>query len=486
MQNNLSNVASDIDAEQQLLGSLLFNNGAAIPVVADRLSPDDFLFPPHQNIFRAFLALYNKGVTVNNHSLMEELKRNNSDPSTLKIAIDLEEFFTNAYAQDDAKKIKDNSLRRQAISWAKKFQNDLDDLQKETSDILSSAQKAFKDFDCDIAPTALISPYSYFSERLDADIEKTKSYAERQTGFSNIDEQQIFSPGLYVLGATPACGKTTFAWQLLEQLALRGETCIFCSYEMSALELFTKTLSRKLFLRDENSSLTAADIRKGNHSSELQKLKQEIKDDKNLKGVNVFELRDETVDDLLRLLKPHCTGKDKAPVVVVDYLQIIPAANDKKLISDKAKIDDIVHKLKTFQRETNTTFIVISSFNRMNYYSQISFESFKESGNIEYTADVVWALQLNVANDIKIGAGISEVRKLFDDAKKQQPRQLQLKCLKNRNGMNYDAYFNYFSKHDFFQSCTLDDFTQDNIDIPPLESNSSAHKSNNNDDNFHE
>ena len=82
-----------------------------------------------------------------------------------------------------------------------------------------------------------------------------------------------------------------------------------------------------------------------------------------------------------------------------------------------------------------------------------SFESFKESGNIEYTADVVWALQLNIMNEIKGGELISETRRKIDEAKKQQPRQIHLKCLKNRQGTNYDCYFDYHSAHDYFESC---------------------------------
>ena len=94
----------------------------------------------------------------------------------------------------------------------------------------------------------------------------------------------------------------------------------------------------------------------------------------------------------------------------------------------------------------------------MNYYQQVSFESFKDIGNIEYTADVVWALQLYIANTVKDGANISSTRKKFEDAKKQQPRQLHLKCLKNRNGNNYDCFFHYFSAHDYFKAVTLTEF----------------------------
>ncbi|MBQ9488092.1 MAG: hypothetical protein IJU91_09915 [Selenomonadaceae bacterium] len=293
---------------------------------------------------------------------------------------------------------------------------------------------------------------NFFGDKL----KDAQKYSNRKTGFDNIDEYQIFSPGLYLLGATPACGKTTFALQLLEQLAERGESCILCNYEMSMFELFTKSLSRELFSRERLTKITAADIRNGAQSVLLEQIYSDITSRSN--EISLVELRDENIDDLLRILRPYCTNKDKSPVVCIDYLQIIPPSPDVKLTTDKARIDDIVHKLKTFQRETNTTFIVISSFNRVNYYSQVSFESFKESGNIEYTADVVWALQMFVANTIKDGAGISAVRKKFDDAKKQQPRQLQLKCLKNRQGNNYDCYFNYYSAHDYFEPATLTDF----------------------------
>ena len=159
-------------------------------------------------------------------------------------------------------------------------------------------------------------------------------------------------------------------------------------------------------------------------------------------------MQDESIDELLIRLKPLCFDKQKAPVICLDYLQIVPSSKE----STKLGVDDSVRKLKKFQRDTNSTFIVISSFNRANYTQGVSFESFKESGNIEYTADVVWALQLFVLNLINPN-NIADSRKKIDVAKKKQPRQIQLKCLKNRQGNNYDCFFNYFSAHDYFEPC---------------------------------
>jgi len=86
--------------------------------------------------------------------------------------------------------------------------------------------------------------------------------------------------------------------------------------------------------------------------------------------------------------------------------------------------------------------IAISSFNRDNYKTTVSMESFKESGAVEYSSDVLLGLQLR-------GAG----EKGFDatEEKKKNPRNVELIVLKNRNGsvgnkvcFQYYPMFNYF------------------------------------------
>lgn len=101
--------------------------------------------------------------------------------------------------------------------------------------------------------------------------------------------------------------------------------------------------------------------------------------------LTVIAMQEQNIDELIFKLRKYCV--DKALVIVLDYLQIVPVR--KKEVSAKQGIDEIVRNLKNFQRETSATFIVINSFNRRNYGQQVAFESFKESGNIKYLADVV-------------------------------------------------------------------------------------------------
>jgi replicative DNA helicase len=453
-------ILCDIEKEKFILGSMLLKDGFIIPTVSKILTADDFYRPEHRIIFTAILKIYSQQAPANLMTLIEELRKENNleSPDNNSAAIPLEYVFmlteiahTTAYAEYYAQTIKDKSIRRQMLSNLFSHVLDIQAGLKSIDEIVGSVHSDFKFFSPQ-EKTNVTNVGNYLTNGFLQDIEIQKEYYNRHTGFSNIDDNQIFCAGLYVLGATPATGKTTFAWQLAENLALNGENCIFCSYEMSRLELSSKTVARELFIRNSDTNLSAAEIRRGGWTGEISTVLHEFSEAQ--LNLRIIELRNETIDDLLNLLRPICNNVEKAPIVFVDYLQIIPSTTE----NTKLGIDDTVRKLKLFQRETNTTFIVISSFNRSNYFQSVSFESFKESGNIEYTADVVWALQLYEMTKIKGGADISVTRQKVNNAKKQVPRQIILKCLKNRQGNDYECFFNYFSKHDYFVPCSESDF----------------------------
>ena len=113
-------------------------------------------------------------------------------------------------------------------------------------------------------------------------------------------------------------------------------------------------------------------------------------------------------------------------------------------LTEKQKTDRSVIELKRISRDFKTPVIAISSFNRENYKSVVSMQSFKESGAIEYSSDVLIGLQLK-------GTGPAN----FDvnEAKSRNPREIELVVLKNRNGrtgikMEFDYYamYNYFKE----------------------------------------
>ena len=275
---------------------------------------------------------------------------------------------------------------------------------------------------------------------------ENKKFADRKTGFANLDDEiKTFRPGIYIVGGLPALGKTTFVLQLLWQLALNGEFCFYASYEMEKGFLTSKLLAHEMariesknFDRTIVKPLSATNISLGKLFDHKDTYRAAVKNftEKQI-PLHIWEFDDTNIDSLLSDVESICAKLDKPPIVAVDYLQLL-ASNAE---NTKAALDNILHKIFTCRRRTNATFIVISSLNRANYNTEISFESFKETGNIEYSADVIWGLQLKLDK---------RNRAEVENAKKQIPREVQLVCLKNRFGANFDIGFFYYPNCDTF------------------------------------
>lgn len=448
----------NIEYEKFVLGAMWLKNGEIIPKIEAILDADDFYRPEHRIIFKDTLKIYNELKKPVNFGTVIDFLKSNGDIDKVGglsyIFALVETANTTAYAEFYADEIKQKSDLRKLKNVAEKIISAANSGVTEPLDIISKASNDFNllsgknNDDFALVGTDL---YTKFLKH----IETRQDFSSRKTGFDNIDKYQLFEPGLYILGATPACGKTTFAWQLLEQISNCDVKCIFCSYEMSKFELEAKTIARKLFQHYQpKTTLTAADILRGGWTNDIVTIiENEFKNENFL----VREFTNETVDKLLAILRPVVKSCDTPPVVCIDYLQrLIP--RDGKSIDTRAIIDDALFKLKDFSKETNTTFIVISTFNRVNYNQTVDFEAFKESGGIEYTADVVWALQLDISNKLS-GEKQEVIRQKINAAKKEQPRKINLKCLKNRKGNIYDCFFKYFSAHDYFKPCDAKDFT---------------------------
>lgn len=294
------------------------------------------------------------------------------------------------------------------------------------------------------------------------DIDKFKSYKDRKTGFSNLDELTGgLYPGLYVIGAISSLGKTTFTHQMGDQLAEMGDHVLFFSLEQNRLEMVTKSLSRITARNNRRKAVSAIRIRGGKLTPEViaaAKEYNEIAD-----HVSVIECNFEVnIYSIINYIKQYMEAYKVKPVVIVDYLQIIPPTDPRQ--SDKEKVDSILRGLKKLQSENDLVLFVISSLNRANYLQPIDFESFKESGGIEYTADVVWGLQLQILNDDLFNKPnkIKEKREMVRKAKEAIPREIELVCLKNRYGVtSYSCGFEYDPRFDLFEPDPLYQVAED-------------------------
>lgn len=290
----------------------------------------------------------------------------------------------------------------------------------------------------------------YIHNTIQQDISDFQINREIKTGYKNLDAITNLYPGLYVIGAISSLGKTTFIHQMSDQLAEAGEHVIYFSLEQSTLELATKSLSRIMAKKNQFNALTSLQIRKDGINERVLDAIEFY--DRFADNITIVECSFEvTIDDIENYVNNYIQEKKIKPIVIIDYLQVIQ--NNDPNLSTKESIDMYVRRLKQLQEDNKITIIVISSFNRQNYLNQIDFESFKESGGIEYTADVVWGLQLEVLNTeiFNNPSKINEKRKKIKEAKSDNPRRIELCCLKNRFGIgSYNCMFNYYPQFDYF------------------------------------
>lgn len=271
------------------------------------------------------------------------------------------------------------------------------------------------------------------------------------TGLSNLDEllDGGLYTGLYILGAVSSLGKTTFILQIADYIAETGRDVLFISLEMGKFEVISKSFSRNTFIQsletagDGRLAKTSRQIMTGNgfrfwtdeEKKNLENARQSYlgycDNVAIIEGTNNFGLK-----NIREALQKHMAERQKKPVLIIDYLQII--SPDDPRSSDKQNTDRAVKELKIISRDFDIPVIVISSLNRGGY-EKVEMASFKESGAIEYSSDILIGLEYM--------AGQEENRQLIE-----RGIGIPIKCriLKNRNGQKGDINFTFFPKFNYF------------------------------------
>lgn len=291
----------------------------------------------------------------------------------------------------------------------------------------------------------------YYTEQFARDVEDFKSNSDLQSGYANLDAITKLYPGLIVIGAVSGLGKTTFVYQMSDQIAESGRHVLYFSLEQSILELASKSITRTIAKENKENRLTSSQIKEADLSdsrivSAISKCK--TYSDK----LTIFECRlRATIDYIDDTVRAYVKQHKEKPVVVIDYLQAIWTPPEKKMTT-KDKIDYHVQKLKELQIDCQITLIVISALNRQNYLTTIDYESFKESGSIEYTSDVLFGLQFQCIHEALFSkSNTTQKRMRTTEAKLENPRKIELVCLKNRFGISsYSCLFDYYPEFDWF------------------------------------
>lgn len=281
------------------------------------------------------------------------------------------------------------------------------------------------------------------------------------TGFASLDAALGggLQQGLYILGAVSSLGKTTMALQIADHIAQSGAApVLYYTLEMTQNQLISRSLSRMTFLRalaqsgdlrqTQSLAWTSQAILKGwEHGGDparVELLRECLRSyagwasnitfvDASLTGGQPSASQIDA--DIAYFVKTHGV----APVVFVDYLQIL--SSDGERWDERKATKESVKALKNAAMAYDTPIFLISSFNRSAYDAPVTQSAFKESGDIEYSADALLGLQFR---------GVGESGFNIQEAKNSEPRQIEAVFLKNRVGKDSTIQFSYDAPHNLY------------------------------------
>ncbi len=242
----------------------------------------------------------------------------------------------------------------------------------------SSMIKASKSFSPFTSPD---KEHKTFYEVLERD--KGKDLLGLPSGFKKMDQAMNGIRGINIMGGPPKAGKSCFFMQVSTDMARLKTPVIYYDFENGRQKIYSRTLSRL-------SRCSEKDIRKNSAdekiSGRLRKAHSEIRNMfQYFRVVTDRSLNPEIMSRQIDFLQ-HETRRDET-VVVVDSLHKLPF---KDLSDRRTGIDSWLRHMEAIRDEQNVAFFVVSELSRDSeggYTKKPDLGAFKESGDIEYSAD---------------------------------------------------------------------------------------------------
>ena len=246
-------------------------------------------------------------------------------------------------------------------------------------------------------------------------LNKRSQKAVFATGISGLDRALDggLHAGLTVLGAVSSMGKTSLMLQMADTLAAAGRNVLFITIEMSRMELIAKSAVRGTKERARpllDGKLPEEKVR-GLISAYRQKTGGRVE---------LWEPDAPLTPAFLDEKVSAFCEQHESPVLFLDYLQLVAPARTG--MTEKQTTDAAVAMLKQLARRYDRPVVAASSLNREAYRpgsAEPGMSAFKESGSVEYSADLLLVLKY---------------RTDADRENKTAPRHLVLTILKNRFG----------------------------------------------------
>ena len=377
-----------VEAEQALLGALLFAGETCWDRVADRVAESDFYRDDHRRIFRVIRSLFEAAKPVDVLTVSEALEASNEIDQAGGFAY-LAEMAnavpSAANAHGYAATVADRARRRRLIAVAQEIETLGFSTAMPTSEVVEKAAALVLDMG---GPAAMTGEPKHISEvmgRAIADIESRIGVGQvfgLPTGFVDLDAKTggLHAGDLVIVAGRPSMGKTALAINVAENVALAGKAVLVFSLEMADTQIAMRNLAaigsasiqrvRSGEMTDgEWDGITAA-------MGRLHQAKLWIDDASQLTAAQMHARA-------RRIKRQH--GLD---LIVIDYLQLMTADGNNR----NEQLGDITRRLKLMARSLNVPVVLLSQLSRKveeRTDKRPMMSDLRESGSIEQDADMI-------------------------------------------------------------------------------------------------
>ncbi len=415
----------NLDAEQATLGCLLIDSMCQTEIMS-MLKSEDFYTDAHKNVFSAMVKIFQKNTPIDFVTLTEELEREGKIDAIG--GIDYINFLTNVVPSAANYKfyvdiVKSNSIRRMLI---KSGQNIIESAysNEDKDDVLSNAEAEIYS----IAENEEVSQLEHIGkpngaiksviDKFDKVAKDPNSLRGLSTGYRDVDDitNGLQNSDLILLAARPSVGKTSFAMNLVTNIAVKeGKSCAVFSLEMSKEQLTQRALCSLAKVPMQNA-LTGK-----MSSDEWKRIWTATKQLENSK-LFIDDSSLTTPATLLSKCRRLKAKEGKLDLIMIDYLQLMTSDSRKKE-NRQSEISEISRNLKVAAKELNVPIVVLSQLSRdiekrEGHRPQLS--DLRDSGAIEQDADIVMFLH--------------NPEKYNDSPTAEEPGVVELIFAKHRNG----------------------------------------------------
>ncbi len=380
----------NIDAEESLLSSILFDNNVLLDVM-DILNPEDFYRPGHQKIFAAISELFSRNEPVDLITLVSRLKQNGDledAGGASYISSLMDDIPVAPNAPHYARIVHEKACLRMLIVKANAITQRCYDDREEVDEVIDFAESAIFEISRHKTSQAFYPIAKVIESNIDTLEERQGNKAlvtGISTGYTQFDTLTagLQKSDLIILAARPSMGKTALALNIARNAAIEAKVPV----AVFSLEMSKEQLSMRLLCAE--SRIDSSRLRSGFFSNDDWVRLTDGADALSEAPIFIDDSPDVSAMEIRAKSRRLKMEKDLG-LVIVDYVQLMKVRGGQE--RRDLEISEISRSLKMLAKEINVPVLALSQLNRKleeRSDKRPMLSDLRESGSLEQDADVV-------------------------------------------------------------------------------------------------